>query len=101
MAATMQIDKFIRPSVGADLSRPQPIDRPSYASISRNGVGYSVGARADEGWMGGPSWSPVLGRRSCSSKLGARATGCGRPCRPSQTHLIFLVSSDTPACCIY
>src|SRR2546421_13117850 len=38
------------------------LDRPSYASTSRNGVGSSVGARVDDGWMGGPLCSPA----SCS-----------------------------------
>jgi len=33
--------------------------------------------------LGGPWWSPVVGRRSCSSKVRARGTGRGRPSRPS------------------
>ena len=47
----------IDPAVGADLLRTPPIDRPSYASISRNGVGYSVGARA-----AGSGWEGLYGR---------------------------------------
>ena len=39
------------------LLRTPPIDRPSYASISRNGVGYSVGARA-----AGSGWEGLYGR---------------------------------------
>src|SRR5437868_12407889 len=46
-------------TVGADLSRTPPIYRPSSASTEQNGGGYSVGARVDEGWLGGPSWSPA------------------------------------------
>src|SRR5438477_11731485 len=45
--------------------------RPSYASPSRNGVGHSVGARVDEGRMGGPLGSPA----SCSPGLHLGATG--------------------------
>jgi len=67
----------------------------------------SVGARVDEGRMGGPLWSPaspgfgdfmVVERRT----KGRRATpfkSNGRPSRPSQPIPTTLAPTDTPASC--
>ena len=53
----------------------------------RQEAGRSVGARVADVGLGGPSWSPVGGMGSCSSKVRQQDAGDhqGPPMRPSST----------------